>query len=364
MTKVISNQKGFEINSNGNDETILTKDGAEKETDSLDEIKLITGVEYSALSEEDKKNWVRYNPSIQSIAYAQYISMQNQLVGNFNKLGSMIDKLNFLVDDGSGVLITAAEQISQLATSIKTILQPIDSAFDTLDGMIESIKNTEILSPVATPLEKIEEILSSSFQAVVSLSMMVYASIMNPFTKLDSYIQAIREIDWDAMASYFEGEDTPNLDAMAKIEEINFPDEEIKNYIKGNYEQFKAQYENAKRIYQSCEDIHAIEETLTQAKQTYDRAMDIYSTMGLDPFLRIVFPTYEDLKALMKQDYQQMSEKFKQTQYAKALKYSQDAESMVSSTNNFLNHLDENSKYIKTTDVEKLKKIEQEKETA
>lgn len=363
MTKVISNQKGVEINSNGNDETILTKDGAEKQTDSIEDIKLITGEEYAALSDTDKELWVRYNPSIQSMAYAQYISMQNQLVGNFNKLGSMIDKLNFLVDDGSGVLITAAEQISQLATSIKNILKPIDSAFDTLDGIIESIKNTEILSPVATPLEKIEEILSAAFQAVVSLAMMVYSSIMNPFQKLDAYIQAIREIDWDAMASYFEGEDTPNLDAMAKIEEINFPDEEIKNYIKGNYEQFKAQYENAKRIYQSCEDIHALEETLTKAKTTYDKAMDIYSTMGLDPFLGIVFPSYEDLKALLKQDYQQMSEKFKQTQYAKALKYSRDAESMVSSTNNFLNHLDENSKYIKTTDVEKLKKIEQEKET-
>jgi len=364
MTKVISNQKGVEINSNGNDKTILTKDGAEKQTDSIEDIKLITAEEYAALSDADKELWVRYNPSIQSMAYSQYISTQNKMISNFNKLGPMIDKLNFLVDDGSGPLVEAANQISQLASSIKAILQPIDSAFDTLDSMIDTIRNSQILSPVATPLDQLEQILSASFQAVASLAMMVYSSIMNPFQKLDAYIQAIKEIDWKALANYFDGPETPNIEAMAKIEDINFPDEEIKNQVKGNFDNFKKQFEKAKQIYQSSEDIHALEETLTTAKTTYDDALKIYSTMGLDPFLGIVFPSYENLKALLKQDYQQMAEKYKQTEYAKALKYSADAESMVSNTNNFLNHLDKNSKYIKTTDVEKLKTIENNQKDA
>ena len=70
-SRVISNQAGADINTDGNDKKILVEDGAEKDTDNIDEIKTISNAQYKSLSEEEQKQYVRYNPSLQSMVFSE-----------------------------------------------------------------------------------------------------------------------------------------------------------------------------------------------------------------------------------------------------------------------------------------------------
>lgn len=77
---------------NGNDSAIV-ENGGELNTDDYSDIKLINKTEYDSLEDTEKPLWVRYSPSLQSQAYAQWIAAQNEMVKIFGELGPVFDKL-------------------------------------------------------------------------------------------------------------------------------------------------------------------------------------------------------------------------------------------------------------------------------
>ena len=148
-SKIISNQTGADINTDGNDTKILVEDGAEKQTDSVNDIKTIPNSEYMELSKEEKAKYVLYNPGLQDKVFYEWLAMQSQLVNGFNQLGPAIEKLQVL------------ENI-QFLTAIATNLSSIASAVAAVPESIAGLSSA--LSKVG--LGKLVEIITSLAQGI------------------------------------------------------------------------------------------------------------------------------------------------------------------------------------------------------
>lgn len=75
------------------DDSLIFEEGNEKDTDTFSDIQLIDKSVYDNFDDSEKPNWVRYSPSLQSQAYAQWIAAQNQMIKLFGELGPVFDKL-------------------------------------------------------------------------------------------------------------------------------------------------------------------------------------------------------------------------------------------------------------------------------
>lgn len=330
-------------NVNGNDEQIK-ENGGEIVTDEIENIKLISKEEYENLVNEEKSNWVKYNPSLQSMAYNEWLNAQNQMTDMFNQLGPMISKLSPLT--GGGLSLSGPPiGIQQLLDSMKSALDAAQS----VSSVLESI--TQPLSVVG--LSAIKDIFTTAFQLVGALAGMVYATVMNPMNMVSAYYQAIKEINIDELKSKFDGETTPNLDVVSKkMSEIVIPDKEIKQVVDDNIQEIEKTKNEAKQI---LEESKVIEDTLTvikQADDTYQTYLETMATMGLN-WLNI--GTEEAIKA-MKVDFENIA------QVQKGNPYTENAYKMSNSVNNFINSIPE--KYIKVSDLEKLKNAEQSSENS
>lgn len=330
-------------NVNGNDEQIK-ENGGEIITDEIENIKLISKEEYENLNNEEKSNWVKYNPSLQSMVYNEWLNTQNQMADMFNQLGPMVSKLSPLT--GGGLSLSGPPiGMQQLLDSMKSALDAAQS----VGSILESI--TQPLSVVG--LSAIKDIFTTAFQLVGALAGMVYATVMNPMNMIAAYYQAIKEIDIDNLQSKFEGETTPNLDVInQQMKEIVIPDKEIKQVVDEHVEEVENIKNEAKQI---LDQTKTIEETMTvikQADDTYQTYLETMATMGLN-WLNI--GTEEAVKA-MKVDFEKIA------QVQKGNPYTENAYKMSNSVNNFINSIPE--KYIKVSDLEKLKNAEQSSENS
>ena len=326
---------------NGKDEQI--KDlGGELVTDNIENIKLITGEEYHQLSKEEQTNWVRYNPSLQSMAYNEWLNAQNEMVTMFNKLGPMISKLSPLT--GGEMNLSSPIPFQQMLNSIKGALDAAQS----VGSILESI--TTPLSIVG--LSAVKDIFTTAFQLIGALAGMVYATIMNPFNMVEAYYLAVKEINLDELKSKFEGETTPNIDLTnKKMAEIVIPDEEIKKVVDDNIEAVNKTKEQAQKILEDSKIIEDTLDTIKQIDETYQTYLETMSTMGLN-WLHI---GTEDILKAMIVDFENIAE------FQKGNPYTENAYAMANNVNQFIASIPE--KYIKVSDLEKLKEAEKSSET-
>ena len=219
-SKVISNQSGADINTDGNDKKILVEDGAEKQTDDADEIKTIPNSEYMELSKEEKAKYVLYNPGLQDKVFYEWLAMQSQLVNGFNQLGPAIEKLQVL------------ENI-QFLTAIATNLSSIASAVEAVPESIAGLSSA--LSKVG--LGKLVEIITSLAQGIGALCALVVANMVNPFANMEAYYKAWQETDFSSLETLLLPQPgTPSIATLiarqqAQLNAVHIPSEEIKNKI-------------------------------------------------------------------------------------------------------------------------------------
>ena len=129
---------------NGNDSAIV-ENGGELNTDDYSDIKLINKIEYDSLEDTEKPLWVRYSPSLQSQAYAQWIAAQNEMVKIFGELGPVFDKLMPFTKGG---MTLQPIPLTNLINAIKSVT----SIAETMGSVVESIASAPVISVVAEPL--------------------------------------------------------------------------------------------------------------------------------------------------------------------------------------------------------------------
>lgn len=326
MTKVISNQKGVEINSNGNDETILTKNGAEQLTDDLNGIKILNNSEYMGLDNKERENYVQYSPSLQSMAYSEFYALQNQLINGFNSIGPAIEKLDVLQN---------MSFMTQVVNNLKAIAGPFAAAAET----IRSLENVEIIGTLAKPITTI-------VKAIGSILALVYANMINPYNMFQAYKEAFKNIDMTAYKNLFNStEESPSIDLMLNktevaMNEVNIPDAEIKAKYEEQKKAIKNQLSNIKEM---GEAVKAVEDLL----QTYD---DVQLTLDTASLI-LTFGSTADIKEAYRKQFEESLKQYKED-------YTEQSQDMAKNINDFGKKLP--IKWIKKEDLKRLKELEKE----
>lgn len=311
----------------------IAKNGGEKETDDIANIELLPIKEYRELSEEEKKQYVEYNPSLTSQAYVQWLNAQNAMVNQMNQLGPMIDKMS--VFQGS------TPPINQYLKKMKSINSIIDTFNETL-GTIDGLKNVKIIGELAEP---VFNIVTSLAQMISSLASMVYGMIYNPYQMIDAYYTTCQDIDFDEI-SFEQAKTTENIDlASKKVDKMVIPDKEIKDKIEEQKKTIDDMIPSQEELVKAGKKTKKVITSAKEALDTNKEILRIIGTMGLsiigDKFLDSFEVNWEKEMNKMKDD-----------------KYTKQAKKQAKAVNDFINKIPK--KYIKVEDLEKLKKINNE----
>lgn len=313
---------------NGNDENIL-ENGGEQTTDEFASIQLLKKEEYDSLSEEDKTKYVRYNPSLQSTAYAQWLSAQNSLIKIYNQIGPAIDKLQPFT---KGEITLQPIPLTALLEKIKTVT----SIAETMGDLVNTIASTAIVNIVAEPLKNL-------FGLVGALGGLIYALYMNPYQFIEPYVAAFKAVDLETVKEYFDAEATPDLGiTTAEIEKLPIPDVDIKKEVDSAIEEVKKLQPKTEEILQLTTDLKTLCETLEGIPPT----LQAVSTMGCSWAFSAALDEFNI--------------KFDQTMNPQ-IDPNNSAMKLATNVNNLINNLP--IKYIKVSDLEKLKELEEKNNT-
>ena len=323
-SRVISNQAGADINTDGNDKKILVEDGAEKDTDNIDEIKTISNAQYKSLSEEEQKQYVRYNPSLQSMVFSEYLALQNQLINGFNTLGPAIDKMSVLSN------ITF---LSNIASELQTVGAAFKSAADT----IKNLESVEIIGSLAKPV-------TSVVKMVGSLCALIVVSMTNPYNQLMAYKDAFKQIDFTEYKKLFEStEETPSISEQLALKQsemtkIHIPSEEIKNMYTEQMAVVNSQLTEIQNAYNSIQMVDSLLTSLEAIQTTLDASTAVISFGSTTALQQAYKDGYESAKKSYSKDY------------------TKEAQKMAKDINDFSSKLP--IEWIKISDLEKLKRME------
>ena len=323
-SRVISNQAGADINTDGNDKKILVEDGAEKDTDNIDEIKTISNAQYKSLSEEEQKQYVRYNPSLQSMVFSEYLALQNQLINGFNTLGPAIDKMSVLSN------ITF---LSNIASELQTVGAAFKSAADT----IKNLESVEIIGSLAKPV-------TSVVKMVGSLCALIVVSMTNPYNQLMAYKDAFKQIDFTEYKKLFEStEETPSISEQLALKQsemtkIHIPSEEIKNKYNEQMAAVNSQLTEIQNAYNSIQMVDSLLTSLEAIQNTLDASTAVISFGSTTALQQAYKDGYESAKKSYSKDY------------------TKEAQKMAKDINDFSSKLP--IEWIKISDLEKLKRME------
>lgn len=323
-SRVISNQAGADINTDGNDKKILVEDGAEKDTDNIDEIKTISNAQYKSLSEEEQKQYVRYNPSLQSMVFSEYLALQNQLINGFNTLGPAIDKMSVLSN------ITF---LSNIASELQTVGAAFKSAADT----IKNLESVEIIGSLAKPV-------TSVVKMVGSLCALIVVSMTNPYNQLMAYKDAFKQIDFTEYKKLFEStEETPSISEQLALKQsemtkIHIPSEEIKNKYNEQMAVVNSQLTEIQNAYNSIQMVDSLLTSLEAIQNTLDASTAVISFGSTTALQQAYKDGYESAKKSYSKDY------------------TKEAQKMAKDINDFSSKLP--IEWIKISDLEKLKRME------
>lgn len=323
-TNVISNQRGADINHDGNDKKILIEDGAEKKTDEISEMKLISFAEYNALKDEEKTKYVRYNPSLQSMAYAQWLATQKRAIAGFNDIGPALEKMAVVQDLPIRDL---TEQIAPVANTIKT-------STDT----INSLTSAPIIGQLASPV----------FDVVLGLAKMcgfLYSMVVNPINMFDAYKDAVDSMDMSNYKELFKpAEGTPDINTIlteeeTKMDKVVIPDKEIKNLYENQKIVVKKQFNDVvKDVGQTYTDAVTAVGNVKDAMDMMDTVMGGF-TLGTATSAKKMF---------------ELAYKKSKQEYTKD--YTKKANDLAEKINGFESKIP--VKYIKAEDLDKIKVIE------
>lgn len=306
------------------DDSLIFQEGNEKDTDTFSAIQLIDKSVYDNFDDSEKPNWVRYSPSLQSQAYAQWIAAQNQMIKLFGELVPVFDKLMPFTKGG---MTLQPIPLTSLINSIKTVT----SVAETMGSVVESIASAPIVSVVAEPLKNL-------FGLVGALGGLIYALYMNPYQFIEPYTSAIKAVDLTNLKEQFNAETTPNLDLYTtKVEEIPIPDLDIKKEIEAARNQIK-------NLKPTAEDMLAVADALNEtakALQGIPETLQAVSTMGCSWAFNAALDEFNI--------------KFDQTKLPNVDPNNQ-AKQWAENVNNLVNKLP--AKYIKVSDLEKLKQLD------
>lgn len=318
------------------DSEILIGSSQEKATDVLNNIKLIDRKTYEALTDTEKSLYVRYNPSLSSTVYTQWLAQQNEFINYSNQLIPLIEKLSPLTG-GSDTILEGQGPILDLLDLISSL---VEETFSTLTSLIKTIQNTEIVDIVAEPLSIIA-------QMIGVLGGLIYAIWTYPIQNYKEYTQAFKDIDLASLKAHFTAEQTPNMEALnAQMATTVFPSAELKAQIDT---QIAATKEIGYMIDTSIDSELAIKMATDTLVNTYDgieKVLGSIVTLGLD----VLTPDLKDLEDKMKMNY----DKVKNT-LVNENKIKKNAENMSKSVNKFIHNLPE--EYIKIEDLDKLKEL-------
>lgn len=323
MVEIVPNQKGETVKEDKEEEII--ENGGEITTDDISSIKLIEKQEYNALPDNEKELWVKYNPSITSLAYAKLLTSQNELTEQFNKLGALLNKA------------PSMKSLDDLIDAIKPI-EAISKLVDPLISTINTISSTPVVNVVAKPLEDL-------LKMIGAVAALLFTMFRNPYTMIKEYQQALESIDIDGIKEYFEGEATPNLElAQMELKEVVIPDDEVKQYVD----------DNINKLNEQKEIVTAAIDTAEILKETEKKAEEVQTAIETSTLV-ISAGTAELMKKAITESFNKMVDETIKD-------YSKDANAMASGVNNFINMMPQ--KYIKVSDLEKLKNAEKPKDNS
>ena len=335
-TNVIPNQTGQSINEDGEDEKILYAQ-AEKTTNELENIKLISRAEYMDLPAKQQAEYVRYNPSMSSIIYSYWLTAVNQMIGAFNKLGPMIENLEYLKD-------------------WEKLLKPIKAAAKKIKDLIGRI--LEMIGKVLGALSKLGlgllgDILTLIIDLISGVVEFFYQFIINPFDKMLMYIAALEQVDWKGLKEFFDNEsdETPSKDvnlqtAIRQMNKVVIPTGEIKAKVDQQMAVIKNVKEPIDQAYNITAQVYLdTKEVITKDAKEIDEtitAVTGVTTFGITPICKYIW-----------------EEAVEKTAEACQKDYTKEAKDLGEKVHAFNSMIP--IEYIKKSDLEILKRIDEER---
>ena len=268
-----------------------------------------------------KKQYVRYNPSLQSMVFSEYLALQNQLINGFNTLGPAIDKMSVLSN------ITF---LSNIASELQTVGAAFKSAADT----IKNLESVEIIGSLAKPV-------TSVVKMVGSLCALIVVSMTNPYNQLMAYKDAFKQIDFTEL---FEStEETPSISEQLALKQsemtkIHIPSEEIKNKYNEQMAVVNSQLTEIQNAYNSIQMVDSLLTSLEAIQNTLDASTAVISFGSTTALQQAYKDGYESAKKSYSKDY------------------TKEAQKMAKDINDFSSKLP--IEWIKISDLEKLKRME------
>lgn len=358
MVDILPNQDGEEKEINKEEEIIDS--GSEKNTDELNNIKLISFEEYNKLSDSEKKEYTRYNPSLYSQAYTQWLNCSTQISQTYNRLGPTLNSI--------GPLAKGQLELGQEA-GINMMLEAIEPLFDGVDdvqSLLEEIKGLSDVEIIGTLAKPVYKILCIPFNLICAIGQTLYSMMMNPMNMINAMVQAYDTVDWEALEKQLKimtesSENTPNLEELsAKMDKTVILDEEQKSLIDEQNKIMKANLETAKLQIENAKMQGEMMKKMQEAYKTYQEVQKKISTMGLDFLVTgAMEKALDQLEVDYNEVYEKTTGKYKDPETGEPINpYASNAKEYANQTNDFIYKMNSSNKYIKNTDLAILKNME------
>lgn len=159
-----------------------TQQPTQQSTTKKKEYKLLTEAEFKALSDEDKKKYIPYNPSTSDKAMAAVMAQANAQMEALQKLAPAFEKMKVVPNPLPGEQL---EKMVQSVEKMQTLLDPI-----------KKLASAPIIGQLAAPLV---DLINSIFQVIGFILWLEVAISKGYDIFTDSIIETFKKIDWDGL---------------------------------------------------------------------------------------------------------------------------------------------------------------------
>ena len=251
--------------------------------------KLLTEQEYNALSDDEKKNYIPYNPSMSDKAVGIMIEQANAQLEMLSQYGPAFEKIKVLPNPLPG------EQLEAIVSEVEKM--------ETLIDPIKALSGVPIIGQLVSPLVNL---INQIFKVIGSLFFLIFALAKGVDIFTDSIIETYNSIDWEGLEKTKNDlKEKKQTTGNAEEKEINWdalPTKEITNKVKETKDAIEQCYDSiqivdsASRIYKKMCEITLISFSWKAFK---DKCLKIFENLGID-FSPLSMPTDSEKKAFEK----------------------------------------------------------------
>jgi hypothetical protein len=245
--------------------------------------------EYNKLSDEEKLNYIQYNPSATDKGVAAAVAQANAICEMLSQYGPMFEKMKTLPNPLPG------EQLEKIVQSVEKMTSLLDP--------IEKLASVPIIGQLVKPLVNL---INAIFQVLGFLFWLSFMLSTGKDVFTDTYIQTVEQVDWEGLKNQVKDMKNMETTASAENNQIDWdkiPTKEMKDKLK----EIKTTIDVCKKSIDQVDATSRIYKKISETALTpfsstilLAKCISIFEKLGVD-FSALDKPSEAEIEAFQKQ---------------------------------------------------------------